>query len=151
MGSCQCTRLVLLTAHDRKEVSERALAAGFSACLVNPAASLGSGPRPLILLAEDNLTNQKVAQLQLDRMGYAVQTVGDGAPAVAAVDAQNRQRSAHPKAPRAQAYDQRTGVDDRKNPPEHEPLTPRIHNSQKPDSGNFQKRSCFVFVIKTII
>ena len=32
----------------------------------------------------------------------------------------------------------------RKNLPEHEPLTPRIHNDPKSDSGNLQKRSCFI-------
>ena len=35
-------------------------------------------------------------------------------------------------------------MDDCKNLPDHETLTPRIHNSQKPDSGNLQKRSCFI-------
>ncbi|WP_394755971.1 hypothetical protein, partial [Rhodoferax sp.] len=33
---------------------------------------------------------------------------------------------------------------DRKNLPDHETLTPRIHNTPKPDSGNLQKRSCFI-------
>jgi CheY-like chemotaxis protein len=40
--------------------------------------------RPLILLAEDNVINRKVAGLQLERLGYAVEFVGDGAAAVAA-------------------------------------------------------------------
>ncbi len=35
-------------------------------------------------------------------------------------------------------------MDDRKNLPDHETLTPLIHNSPKPDSGNLQKKSCFI-------
>ncbi|MBJ7421134.1 MAG: hypothetical protein JHD18_12730, partial [Rhodoferax sp.] len=31
-------------------------------------------------------------------------------------------------------------MDDRKNLPDHETLTPLIHNSPKPDSGNLQKK-----------
>ena len=35
-------------------------------------------------------------------------------------------------------------MDDRKNLPDHETLTPLIHYSPKPDSGNLQKKSCFI-------
>ena len=35
-------------------------------------------------------------------------------------------------------------MDDRKNLPDHETLTPLIHNSPKPDYGNLQKKSCFI-------
>jgi hypothetical protein len=35
-------------------------------------------------------------------------------------------------------------VDDCKNLPDHETLTPLIHNTPKPDSGNLQKRSCSI-------
>jgi two-component system, sensor histidine kinase and response regulator len=37
-----------------------------------------------VLLAEDNQVNQLVARLMLERMGYAVEVVGDGAAAVTA-------------------------------------------------------------------
>jgi signal transduction histidine kinase/DNA-binding response OmpR family regulator len=41
-------------------------------------------PRGHVLLAEDNEVNQRVARLMLERMGYAVEVVGDGDTAVAA-------------------------------------------------------------------
>ncbi len=48
--------------------------------------NLAPTPAPLrILLAEDNLTNQRVTQLLLARLGHAVDIVPDGAAAVAAV------------------------------------------------------------------
>ncbi len=44
-----------------------------------------AGPGPRILLAEDNPTNQRVAQLLLAGLGHAVDVVPDGAAAVEAV------------------------------------------------------------------
>lgn len=49
-------------------------------------ARAGAAPSTLrILLAEDNPTNQRVTQLMLARLGYAVDIVGDGLTAVRAV------------------------------------------------------------------
>ncbi len=45
------------------------------------------GDRGLILLAEDNLINQKVAQLQVTQMGYTLHIVNNGQEAVQAVEA----------------------------------------------------------------
>ena len=50
---------------------------------VDPHAATGNGRR--ILLAEDNPTNQKVAQLLLDRLGHACDAVADGRQAVDAI------------------------------------------------------------------
>jgi polar amino acid transport system substrate-binding protein len=41
----------------------------------------------LLLLVEDNPTNQRVAQLQINRLGYAVHTVANGQDAVDAIEA----------------------------------------------------------------
>lgn len=104
--------LILLTAYDDPQRGAQALRGGFSAYLTKPArqsqlldailmvrfptapkansnqrVSLSSPPtmQGLILLAEDNAANQKIAQLQLNKLGFAVQTVGNGREAVDAL------------------------------------------------------------------
>jgi two-component system, sensor histidine kinase len=49
--------------------------------------SAGAAPRARILVAEDNRTNQIVVLAQLRKLGYTAKVVGDGAQAVAAVQA----------------------------------------------------------------
>jgi CheY-like chemotaxis protein len=114
-------RLVMLTAHDQRDLCSRALEVGFAACLGKPVRqsqlfdslvaryepedmiavplidsliepSLAnpenlSNNRRLILLAEDNLVNQKVAQLQVNKLGYALHIVDNGQKAVEALTA----------------------------------------------------------------
>jgi len=115
------TRRVLMSAHDQRELFERALSSGFAVCLSKPIrqsqlfdslneqadkqlgvtaqvsspTSATTSPNPdnsldnrrLILLAEDNLINQKVAQLQINKLGYALHVVGNGQEAVQAIQA----------------------------------------------------------------
>ena len=60
-----------------------------AAALTNGAGSSLGARHPLrILLAEDNLVNQKLALRLLAQMGYEPQVVGDGLEAIAAVDRQ---------------------------------------------------------------
>jgi signal transduction histidine kinase/DNA-binding response OmpR family regulator len=107
-------RVVLLTAAARPGEAAEARDAGSDAQLTKPirqsqlydvlATVLAEGPggetgeprpsgqeagdgthRGRVLLAEDNQVNQRVACLMLERMGFAVDVVGDGQAAVAAV------------------------------------------------------------------
>ncbi|MBI5652201.1 MAG: PAS domain S-box protein [Chloroflexi bacterium] len=107
------TQLILLTAFDERGKGEEALRSGFVAYLTKPVKQshlfdaitrvfakdastpsvavrspnqTESAPQndQLILLAEDNPINQKVALLQLGKLGYRAQTVTTGAEAVRA-------------------------------------------------------------------
>ncbi len=103
-------RLVMLTSSGQRGEAERAAEVGVVGYLTKPVRSaqlhgalvtvLGRSPAPTkdvvttahpcagdgrLLLAEDNPVNQKVAQLTLQRLGYAVDVVGDGAQALAAL------------------------------------------------------------------
>jgi len=111
-------RMILLTAHDQRELFEIARANGFAACLPKPVrqsdlfdsladtapgqeeapelpaeAPAGISLREavargrIVLLAEDNPTNQRLAQLVLHKLGYAIHIVANGQDAVEAYDA----------------------------------------------------------------
>ena len=104
--------LVLLSSSGRQDDAERARDAGMSSCLAKPVrreqlrACLATvlergddesppmpargpeaqpGRRGTLLLAEDNMVNQKVALAMLRKLGYDSDCVSDGAEAVAAV------------------------------------------------------------------
>jgi PAS domain S-box-containing protein len=103
-------RLVMLTSSGQRGEAERATEVGVDGYLTKPVRSgqlhsvlvtvLGRAPAPTndvastvhpgtgsrLLLAEDNRVNQKVAQLTLQRLGYTVDVVSDGAEALAALD-----------------------------------------------------------------
>lgn len=46
-------------------------------------------PPPLILVVDDNLVNQRIAQLQLEQLGYRVHIVNNGSEAVEAMRVQS--------------------------------------------------------------
>lgn len=115
--------LILLVGFDDRALGQRALSAGFAACLTRPirraqllstVESLSSGQapvatdlagqsptwpvketqavfahstseQPVVLLAEDNPANQKLAALQLEKLGYAVDVVSTGRQAIEAL------------------------------------------------------------------
>ncbi|MBI5304025.1 MAG: response regulator [Chloroflexi bacterium] len=105
------TRLILLTAFDERGIGAKALQSGFAAYLTKPvrqsnlfdalahAVEARHDPQPVspdiktaapacsprILVAEDNPINQRVAILQLGKLGYAAQTVESGGEAIRAV------------------------------------------------------------------
>jgi two-component system sensor histidine kinase/response regulator len=112
---CAGTRLVLLSSHAMRGQAGEAQTAGFEAFLSKPVRQsplhdclvtlLGPAPaagaralitrhsladargaaRPRILLAEDHEVNQKLAVALLERSGFRVEVVGNGAEAVRAV------------------------------------------------------------------
>jgi len=98
--------LPLLFLGSSLERMEQASLSGFAACVTRPirqanlvsavsrALGLGQRTEPKeivgaghVLVAEDNMTNQKVARLLLERLGCRVDTVSDGREAVKAVKA----------------------------------------------------------------
>ncbi len=99
LGLAICRRLVTLMGGDITVDSELGAGSTFSFRVPLTAAAAPAPPdaappapaaalRPLrILLAEDNLVNQKVAAGLLERQGHAVEVVGDGAAALAALAA----------------------------------------------------------------
>ena len=58
---------------------------GWSASQSQPAAVLGEQLPLRVLLAEDNIVNQRVASLIMGKLGYTITTVDDGAKALAAI------------------------------------------------------------------
>src|SRR5207253_2528958 len=111
--SIASVRLVMMTSLGERENDKDLMAVGILMCLTKPvkraqireclegamalpperaAASLPyalqivpAGTRGRVLVAEDNTINQKVALLQLRRLGYSADAVADGAEAVEAL------------------------------------------------------------------
>jgi CheY-like chemotaxis protein len=80
----------------KKPARECELRAALTATLASPAAKAGasaveasagmSGPRLRVLLAEDNVVNQRVGQRLIEKLGHSVVVVGDGRQAIRALE-----------------------------------------------------------------
>ena len=80
----------------KKPIRECELRAALTAALARPAAKAGvstgeaspgrNGPRLRVLLAEDNVVNQRVGQRLIEKLGHSVVVVGDGRKAIRALE-----------------------------------------------------------------
>lgn len=77
--------IVNLIDPDVKHAEEVSAPLGIERVAVSPQRNSESGPAHLILLAEDNVVNQKVAVHLLNKMGYAVHVVNNGNEALQAL------------------------------------------------------------------
>ncbi|MEP7284793.1 MAG: ATP-binding protein [Chloroflexota bacterium] len=69
-----------------RAVPNRAVPESAVAAHLNHQDAAKPADRPLILLVEDNIVNQELASLHLERLGYAVEAVSTGEEALTAVD-----------------------------------------------------------------